>query len=97
MAARHGDLELLEWLMAERDTETTVKKAVEEAANFGHLHILEWLYSNHKDRTFSGSSTLWPAIIMRLCSGCTSTQLCLGRGGSLMVSQSSATWTCSDG
>lgn len=51
-AAKHGQLDTLKWLFANRrDPNASCQPiASKDAARLGHIDVLEWLYANNRDR-----------------------------------------------
>lgn len=62
IAARHGHLGVIQWLVSEYDTETALGGAIEEAAKFGHLNIIQWLYDHCHSRTLWNGLELVNAV-----------------------------------
>ena len=58
MATKHGDLEIMEWLLREKQVELSISVS-KMATNNGDIHNIEWLYNNNCK--FS-HETYYPAI-----------------------------------
>lgn len=54
LAARRGDLRVVQWLMEQYLPTGRVRQAVEAAAKGGQLEVLKWLRENHNDRVVWG-------------------------------------------
>ncbi|OWZ23970.1 hypothetical protein PHMEG_0001055 [Phytophthora megakarya] len=62
LAAIHGDLPTLQWLMEIYLPVEPVDFVVETAAAFGHLDTLQWLYDHHRERVHFGGSEMCGAL-----------------------------------